>query len=101
MRSWSARVSLLGRFTAMGVVVVAALGLAIGYVLKQQIEHRALDRAVQNARMIAQLGVQPHLQPGDLRYPSSLVRLNELDRQVGKRYFSDTGVLRVKLFNHK
>ncbi len=38
MRSWPARISLLGRFTAMGVIVVAALGVAIGLVLKQQIE---------------------------------------------------------------
>src|SRR5215216_5067779 len=99
MRSWSARVSLLGRFTAMGVVVVAALGLAIGLVLKQQIEQRALERTVQDARVIAQLGVQPSLHHGDLQYPISLTRMNELDRQIGKRYFADTGVIRLKLFN--
>src|SRR5919108_715964 len=100
MRSWSARVSLLGRFTAMGVVVVAMLGLAIGLVLKKQIEQRALERTVQNAHLIAALGVEPVLQDGDLHYPISLARLHELDQQVGKRSFRDTGVLRVKLFNH-
>jgi diguanylate cyclase (GGDEF)-like protein len=99
MRSWSARVSLLGRFTAMGVIVVAALGLAIGLVLKKQIEQRALDRTVETARVIAQLGVQPSLKNGDLHYPIPLTRLNELDDEVGKRYFADTGVLRIKLFN--
>ena len=50
--------SLLGRFSAMGVVVVAALGLAIGEVLKHQIEHRAKERAVNNAQVIAQVGLQ-------------------------------------------
>jgi diguanylate cyclase (GGDEF)-like protein len=99
MRSWSARFSLLGRFTAMGVVVVVALGLAIGAVLKAQIERRALDRAVQQANVIAALGVQPSLDPGDLRFPVPLTRLKELDREVGKRYFEQTGVLRVKLYN--
>jgi diguanylate cyclase (GGDEF)-like protein len=99
MRSWSARVSLLGRFTAMGVVVVAALGLAIGLVLKKQIERRALDRTVENAHVIAQLGVQPSLRAGDLRFPVPLTRMNQLDEQVGKRSFRDTGVMRIKLFN--
>ncbi len=47
--------SLLGRFTAMGVIVVAALGVAIGLVLKQQIERRALERTKLQARVIAQL----------------------------------------------
>jgi hypothetical protein len=99
MKSWFARVSLLGRFTAMGLVVVAALGLAISAVLKHQIEQRGLDRAVENARLMTQLGVQSHLRPGDLRYPVSLERLDELDHQLGTRFFADSGILTVKLFN--
>jgi diguanylate cyclase (GGDEF)-like protein len=94
-----ARVSLLGRFTAMGLVVVAALGLAIGLVLKRQIEQRALNRAVQHADVMAQLSVQPHLVQGDLRYPISLERMAELDHRLGKRFFDDIGIKTVKLFN--
>ena len=99
MRSWSTRVSLLGRFTVMGLVVVAALGLAIGLVLKHQIEQRALAHAVQNARMIAEVGVQTQLENGDLRYPIPLERLDEIDREIGARFFDDNGILTVKLFN--
>src|SRR5919106_3274272 len=99
MRSWMARVSLLGRFTAMGLVVVAALGLAIGFVLKRQIEQRALNRAVDHAEVMAQLSVQPHLVDGDLHYPIPLERMAELDRRVGERYFEDIGIDTVKLFN--
>ena len=94
-----ARVSLLGRFTVMGIVVVAALGLAIGLTLKHQIEQRALDHAVQNARLIGEVGVQTQLQPGDLRYPISLERLEQIDRQIGTRFFDSNGILTVKLFN--
>ena len=94
-----ARVSLLGRFTAMGLVVVAALGLAIGFVLKRQIEQRALNRAVDHAEVMAQLSVQPHLVNGDLHYPIPLERMAELDRRVGERYFEDIGIDTVKLFN--
>ena len=94
-----ARVSLLGRFTVMGFVVVAALGLAIGFVLKRQIEQRALNRAVDHAEVMAQLSVQPHLVHGDLRYPISLERLTELDHRVGERFFDEIGIRTVKLFN--
>ena len=85
----------------MGLVVVAALGLAIGLVLKSQIERRALERAVRHADVMARLSVQPHLVQGDLRYPSSLERMAELDRRVGKRFFEDIGIKRVKLFNRE
>ena len=47
----------------MGLVVVAALGLAIGLVLKHQIEQRALAHAVQHARVIAEVGVQSAAPP--------------------------------------
>jgi diguanylate cyclase (GGDEF)-like protein len=99
VRSWSSRVSLLGRFTVMGLLVVTALGIGLGLVLKRQLEHRALERAVQQAQMLTQLGFQPHLTGGDLRFPISLERLEQLDRLVGKRFFADSGIRTVKLFN--
>jgi diguanylate cyclase (GGDEF)-like protein len=101
MRSWSARVSLLGRFTAMGLLVVTALGLALGLLLKRQIENRALEQAVGAARVIAQVGVQSHLGQEDLRYPVPLRRLNQLDAQLQSRFFADNGVAKVKLFNRE
>jgi diguanylate cyclase (GGDEF)-like protein len=99
MRSWTARVSLVGRFTAMGLLVVAALGLAVGLVLKQQIERRGMQRAVDHAEFMSQIGIQPHLRGGDLRYPISLERLDDLDDRVGTRFFADGDIVRVKLFN--
>ena len=89
--------SLLRRFTAMGLVVVAALGLAIGLVLKHQIEQRALAHAVQNTRVIAEVDVQSQLGPADLRYPIPLERLGEIDREIGARFFDENGILTVKL----
>src|SRR5687768_11438728 len=83
----------------MGLLVIAALGVALGLVLKRQLEQRALERAVQQAQMLTQLGFQPHLDNGDLRYPVSLERLEQLDRLVGKRFFADSGIRTVKLFN--
>ena len=100
MRSWTARVSLLGRFTVMGLLVVAALGLAIGLVLKHQIEQRALDRAVQNARVIGRAR-----RPVAARAAATCAIRSRSSgstsstAQIGKRYFAETGILRVKLFN--
>ena len=99
MKSWTTRFSLLGRFTVMGLLVVAALGLAIGLVLKHQIEQRALEHAVQNSRVIAEVGVQSQLRTGDMRYPIPLKRLNEIDDEIGARFFDENGILTVKLFN--
>jgi len=85
MRSWPARFSLLGRFTVMGIVVVAALGLAIGLVLKKQIERRALNRTVASAHVIAKVGIQPTLTEEDLRYPISLARTSSDSRSTRSR----------------
>ncbi|MGH2948910.1 MAG: putative bifunctional diguanylate cyclase/phosphodiesterase [Solirubrobacteraceae bacterium] len=95
----SPRLSLLGRFCAMGLVVVAALGLAIGLVLKRQIEDRALERAVQHAEVLAQVGVQSHLKRDDLSWPISLRRLSQLDRLLQTGFLADSGLSRLKLFN--
>ena len=99
MRSWSARVSLLGRFTAMGLLVVVALGVAIALVLERQIERRALERAVAAGQAIAQVGFQSHLAAGDLRHPIPVDRLDRLDRQLRTRSFGESDIARVKLFN--
>ena len=83
----------------MGLLVMAALGIGLGLVLKRQLEQRALERAVQQAQMLTQIGFQPHLRGGDLRYPNALERLEQFDQEIGKRYFEDAGILEVKLFN--
>ena len=83
----------------MGFVVVAALGLAIGLVLEKQIEQRAHLHAVNNAKVITQVGLQADLEAADLKYPNTLDRLTVLDREVGTGYFRENGILRMKLFN--
>jgi diguanylate cyclase (GGDEF)-like protein len=98
MRQWSARVSLLGRFSLMSLAVIVALGLAMGLTLKNQIETRALSRASQLAEVVAELGVQARLQPADLsgRLPASRVRA--LDHALFD-FAADRGVERLKVFN--
>jgi hypothetical protein len=101
MRHWSARLSLLARFGLMSLVVLVVLGFAIGLTLKQQIESRALGRATQLAQVIAELGVQPRVQSGDLERPLSPARLDELDEVMQARLSHDNQLLRVKIFDRE
>jgi diguanylate cyclase (GGDEF)-like protein len=101
MRSRSARLSLLGRFSLMSLVVIAALGLAIGITLKQQIEARALTRAVQVAEVIAEVGIQSRLAPEDMVGGLSDERLDQLDGVLQSRFSRGHLVERVKVFNRR
>jgi diguanylate cyclase (GGDEF)-like protein len=101
MRLRSARLSLLGRFSLMSLVVIAALGLAIGITLKQQIESRALARAVQVAQVIAEVGIQSRLEPRDMKGALSDARLGELDGVLRSRFSRGHMVQRVKVFNER
>jgi diguanylate cyclase (GGDEF)-like protein len=91
------RLSLLGRFSAMGVVVVAALGLAVGWTLKRQIEHRALVRAEETAQVMAQVGVDPRMTAEELRTPLAPHLVMELDGMT--RALRDRGVRRIKIYD--
>jgi diguanylate cyclase (GGDEF)-like protein len=93
---WS---SLLARFCTVGLAVVVGLGTVIGLVLERRIEGRAFEHTVQRAEILAQVGIQSHLGSGDLRWPISLSRLEELDRVLRAGSFSASGVVRLKLFN--
>jgi diguanylate cyclase (GGDEF)-like protein len=99
MRHRFGRLSLLGRFGLMSLAVLVALGLAIGITLKRQIESRALDRATQLAQVIAQIGVQPRLEPGDLASQLSPARLDQLDDVMQARLARDNQLKRVKVFD--
>jgi diguanylate cyclase (GGDEF)-like protein len=99
MRPWSARLSLLGRFGLMSLIVLVALGLAIGLTLKRQIEDRALARATQLAQVIADIGIASHLSSADLGAPLTDVRLGELDGVLHGRFSRANRLERVKVFD--
>jgi diguanylate cyclase (GGDEF)-like protein len=95
----SARLSLLGRFGVMSLVVLVALGLAMGLTLKHQIESRALDRATQLASGVAAVGVESRLQPADLEGPLGDARVDQLDAVVHEPLARAIDVERIKVFD--
>ena len=93
------RLSLLTRFGVLSIAAFALLAGVLGFVLKHQIEVRAMREAEEVAVLIARAGVQPNLTPADLRGKLSSERLATLDRRLQVGVFADTGIQRVKIFN--
>ncbi len=53
------RPSLLEKFALVGVVPIVALGVVLGYYLKQKIEQRALANAMEVAVLTSEVGLLP------------------------------------------
>jgi diguanylate cyclase (GGDEF)-like protein len=71
--------SLLGRYSALSLTVMVALGFAIGYVLQDRIEARALREAEQLTRVFSRLAVASQLTPRDLEAPLPARQVRSLD----------------------
>src|SRR4051794_37408117 len=77
------RVSLLGRFSALSLFAMVALGLTIGFVLQARIEARALREAEQFTRVFSRLAVAPNLSSADLEAPLGADEIRTLDAALG------------------
>ncbi len=99
MRALRRRPSLLTKFSLLSLLVVAAIGIAIGSVLHERIERRALLEATQLADVLTRAGLEPVLLRGDLQAYPTLDRLQALDEELRQREFGDLGIKRLKLFN--
>ena len=95
------RLSLLGQFSLLSLVLIVGLGLVLASVLESQIERRALANAEQVARVTAQVGVAPLLVTRDLRTPMSQLRLSQLDTDLRQAGLDAVGFERVKIFNSR
>lgn len=93
------RLSLLGQFSLLSLVLIVGLGLVLATVLEGQIERRALANAEQLAQVTAQVGVAPHLVSRDLTRPMSALRLAQLDTELRQTGLDQVGLQRVKIFN--
>jgi diguanylate cyclase (GGDEF)-like protein len=92
------RLSLLGKFVVLSLLATVLLAVAIGSVLHERIERRALDNAEQLTRVIGDLTIAPRLTEtqleGDLRAPV----LAALDAAVARVSTGDGAVRHVNLF---
>src|SRR5215211_2684379 len=101
MRVRGKRLSLLGQFSLLSLVLIAALGAVLATVLEGQIERRALENAKQLAWVTAQVGVAPRLVARDLVHPMSELRLSQIDTELRQTGLDRVGLQRVKIFNSR
>ena len=99
MRVFRHRLSLLGKFSLLSLVLIVALGAVLATQLEGQIERRALENAEELARVTARVGVARHLVSRDLGKPLSQVRLSQLDAELRHTGLEAVGLERVKIFN--
>src|SRR3954453_18663424 len=92
------RPGLLGRFTALSLLAVVVMGLALAKTLKNQIQDRARTNASQQAALIARFGFQPQLSGTDLSRPLPLAVSDLLDTQLRAGYESDD-VLEISILS--
>jgi diguanylate cyclase (GGDEF)-like protein len=93
------RLSLLGQFSLLSLMLIATLGAVLATVLEGQIERRALEGAERLALVTAQVGVAPHLTSRDLLRPMSPLRLSQLDTDLHQTGLDEVGLVRVKIYN--
>ena len=97
------RVSLLTRFGVIGALVVVALGVVVGFLLREVIVERTMSDARRTAVSVAAVGVHAHLSPDDLArdfVPLEPDRITALDRAMAASTTED-GFSRLKIWNQQ
>jgi diguanylate cyclase (GGDEF)-like protein len=104
MRAKSERVGVFGRLgltrqvALLSLVPMVVLGFVLARVLQAQIVSRTLADATESARVIAHIGIQPHLSAQDLRSGLSPAGVRALDEQLSARSVTQN-LARIKVWN--
>jgi diguanylate cyclase (GGDEF)-like protein len=107
MRSARQRAGLLGLLGRLGLtrqvallslVPMVVLGFILARVLQAQIVSRTLADATESARIIAHIGIQPHLSAQDLRTGLTPAGVSALDEQLSARSATED-LARIKIWN--
>jgi diguanylate cyclase (GGDEF)-like protein len=92
------RFGLLGRFTALSLLVTVVLGVALGATLESQIRSRAVSSAAQSAQLVAHFGIQPQLSTVALKDGLSREAVDALDELLRAGY-SDGTIVSIEVQN--
>lgn len=93
-----ARVSLTRQVALLSLLPMVVLGFILARVLQAQIVSGALENATESARIIAHLGIEPHLSAQDLRTGLTPAGVRELDVQLSGRSVTQD-LARIKIWN--
>jgi diguanylate cyclase (GGDEF)-like protein len=99
MRARRARLSLTGQVALLSLIPIVALGFVLARVLQTQIVQRSLADAGESAQLVARLGIQPRLTPGELYHGLSARGIRVLDEQLHARSVT-SDLARIKIWNN-
>ncbi len=98
--SLGARLGLTRQVALLSLVPMVVLGFILARVLQAQIVSGALENATESARIIAHLGIEPHLSAQDLRTGLTPTGVTELDTQLSGRSVTQD-LARIKIWNSR
>jgi diguanylate cyclase (GGDEF)-like protein len=98
--SLGARLGLTRQVALLSLLPMVVLGFILARVLQAQIVSGALENATESARIIAHLGIEPHLSAQDLRTGLTPAGVTELDTQLSGRSVTQD-LARIKIWNSR
>jgi diguanylate cyclase (GGDEF)-like protein len=88
VRAFVDRLGLLGRFSVLSLVCLAALGLVLAHFFSARIHDRAVNSAAQEAELIVNFGITPQISGADLDQKLSPEAITALDGLLHAGYTS-------------
>jgi diguanylate cyclase (GGDEF)-like protein len=98
LRRLSGQLTLNRQVALLSIVPIVALGFILARVLQAQIVERTLADESEAARIIAHIGIEPHLSPQDLRTGLTPAGVRALDQQLSARSVTQD-LARIKIWN--
>jgi diguanylate cyclase (GGDEF)-like protein len=98
--SLGARLGLTRQVALLSLLPMVVLGFILARVLQAQIVSGALENATESARIIARLGIEPHLSAQDLRTGLTPAGVTQLDEQLSGRSVTQD-LARIKIWNSR
>ncbi len=90
--------SLTRQVALLSLLPIVALGLILARVLEAQVVARTLADETEAARIVAHIGIQPHLSPQSLRTGLTPAGVRALDQQLSARSVTQD-LARIKIWN--
>src|SRR4051812_28247874 len=88
VRAFADRLGLLGRFSVLSLVCLAALGLVLAHFFADRIHERAVASSAQEAELIVNFGITPQISGADLEQKLSPEAITALDGLLHAGYTS-------------
>src|SRR3954465_12809019 len=88
VRALAERLGLLGRFSVLSLVCLAALGLVLAHFFADRIHERAVASSAQEAELIVNFGITPQISGADLEQKLSPEAITALDGLLHAGYTS-------------